>query len=74
MNIPLNLNVKSSNNKSNKGGIKTEFKWILQESRLLQGRSSHACVAFSGKIWIAGKILFLLCLFLFVLFYLLSVN
>ena len=74
MNILSNLNTKSSNNKSNKGGIKTEFKWILQESRLLQGRSSHACVAFSGKIWIAGKILFLLCLFLYVLFYLLSVN
>ena len=44
-------------NVSNKGKIspKTEFKWILQESRLLEGRSSHACVTFMGKIWIAGK-------------------
>ena len=43
-------------NASNKGKIspKTEFKWILQESRLLEGRSSHACVTFLGKIWIAG--------------------
>lgn len=46
----------SSNNKSNKSVLKTEFKWILQESRLLQGRSSHACVSFEGKIWIAGVI------------------
>lgn len=46
----------NSNNKSNKSVLKTEFKWILQESRLLQGRSSHACVSFEGKIWIAGMI------------------
>ena len=50
-----NGNLKSTNNKSNKGGMKTEFKWILQECRLLQGRSSHACVSYSGKIWIAGQ-------------------
>jgi hypothetical protein len=52
-----NLNINSiMKNISNKGKTspKTEFKWILQESRLLEGRSSHACVTFLGKIWIAG--------------------
>ena len=61
-------NLKTNNNKSNKGGTKTEFKWILQESRLLQGRSSHACVSFAGKIWIAGKFIFYF-LFFFDIFY-----
>lgn len=51
-----NVGHNSGNNKSNKSILKTEYKWILQESRLLQGRSSHACVSFEGKIWIAGKL------------------
>ena len=55
-NTNTNASSNNSNNKSNKSVLKTEFKWILQESRLLQGRSSHACVSFEGKIWIAGKI------------------
>jgi hypothetical protein len=60
-----NTNI-NSNNKSNKSVLKTEFKWILQESRLLQGRSSHACVSFEGKIWIAGTIkLLIIYIFLF---------
>ena len=65
-NTNTNASSNNSNNKSNKSVLKTEFKWILQESRLLQGRSSHACVSFEGKIWIAGMIkLLLLYLFLF---------
>jgi hypothetical protein len=52
-NININNIIKNISNKG-KPSSKTEFKWILQESRLLEGRSSHACVTFLGKIWIAG--------------------
>ena len=54
-----NDNIFDKNNKNKKNSENIEKhtdRWTLLEARLLVGRSSHACVGFKGKLWIAGTV------------------
>ena len=75
------IGASKSNNNNSKNAInsnkpkitsKTEFKWALQECRLLRGRSSHACISFCGQMWIAGNEYNLIFAYISILMYLLN--